>query len=460
MAGCNLVHSDRIMLNIEDASVEMSNLLNTLGYGQELRQKRRDCYKELDRLCEEFWSFNTFEWITVGSKAEGLSRFLESDRDVLLVINNVECLEAGCDVNSIPENISVFRMDTQICYPGHCILLLERGFPLILLLALCENAYGRVLLSSDAIIDILRMGQYFFVREPFFNQRSGPSLPISFGHSIFELVPALRCHCPSLLQKWAARSRHWPPPNIVEKVVSMEAFLTPVGFKNSENKHIEWRICFNTGETELMSNLNDTQLKLYVLLKMIAKHVLKPQHKEITSYMLKNIILWLAENNPQSVFHERSLFFWVRESLLEVRTALSQKQLPYYMLPERNLMAATAMTDMQNRTWIATLTDMIDEGPYIIRRLPKVRQTIISHPEPLFWFYARRIELEIIVLEMLKSVTPHIGGNVLGPIVRNGLLRRMVEILREVLECSEEGPDLPIVYLVFRLIYRVLMDEL
>ena len=138
---------------------------------------------------------------------------------------------------------------------------------------------------------------------------------------------------------------------------------------------------------------------------MIAKDVLKPRHKEITSYMLKNIVLWIAEKNPQPVFHVRSLFFWLREALLELRTALSTKTLAYYMIPERNLMAACGMTDTQNRIWKATLTDMIDEGPEIIRRLPKIRQAIISHPEPLLWFNARKIELEIMTMVMLKKCT-------------------------------------------------------
>ena len=127
-------------LKNEDASVEISTLLNTLGYGLELRQKRREFYRDNDIY------FNTsirnslgdaFELITVGSKAEGLSRFIESDRDILHVINWVKCIDASCDVNSIPENTTVFRMNTQICYPGHCILPLERGFPVFFLLEHC-----------------------------------------------------------------------------------------------------------------------------------------------------------------------------------------------------------------------------------------------------------------------------------------------------------------------------------
>ncbi|KAH3834239.1 uncharacterized protein LOC127880244 [Dreissena polymorpha] len=451
---CNTSSNSRTRISDEDESVELSNVLNMLGYGHELRQKRRECYKDLDRIETAQWGFGNCDFITVGSKAEGISRYLESDMDILCVNNFVKCIEAGCDINSIPENTSVCRMDTTICYPGHCLLLLERGFPLLLLLAMCDNGHGQILLSSDACVNILQMSSHF-LRGPFPNERAGPSLPFTIGYSNADLVYAFRCHCPSILHRWASRSRHWPPFNIVEKVVSMGAFLTPVGFKGSENNHIEWRICFNTGEAELMINLNDAQIKLYVLLKMIGKDVLKPRHKEITSYMLKNIVLWLAEKNPQSMFHEKSLFFWIRESLLELRTALSKKQLPYYMIPERNLMAATGVTDTQNRRWIATLTDMLDEGPAIIRRLPLIRQAIISHPDPFIWYNTRRIELEIILLESIKSGLYSNGNylvNMFDYLLRNSLMWRFVVIVNEVFT-NLSGKEIMDTYSVFELFH-------
>ncbi|KAH3869104.1 hypothetical protein DPMN_032263 [Dreissena polymorpha] len=179
---------------------------------------------------------------------------------------------------------------------------------------------------------------------------------------------------------------------------------------------------------------------------MIAKVILKPRHKEETSYIMKNIVLWLAENNPQSMFNERSLFYWIRESLLELRTALSKKHLQYYMIPDRNLMAANGLTDEQGRLWIATITDMIHEGPNMILRLPMIRQAIISHPEPLLWYNRTRIELEIIVLEVIKSVPPTgcFFTYILHHLDRHGLLNRWAEILADIDEkiSYEERPDM------------------
>ncbi|KAH3778964.1 hypothetical protein DPMN_180443 [Dreissena polymorpha] len=36
--------------------------------------------------------------------------------------------------------------------------------------------------------------------------------------------------------------------------------------------------------------------------------------------------------------------------------------------------------EKQQRTWITIITDLINEGPILVLRLPKIRQAIVSHP--------------------------------------------------------------------------------
>lgn len=57
----------------------------------------------------------------------------------------------------------------------------------------------------------------------------------------------------------------------------------------------------------------------------------------VTSFMMKNIVFWLAEKNPQSQFRPKPLMFWIRKALEELKAAAIQGHLPYYMIPERNL---------------------------------------------------------------------------------------------------------------------------
>ncbi|KAH3864947.1 hypothetical protein DPMN_027980 [Dreissena polymorpha] len=318
--------------------------MNILGSGPEIRQKRRDTYKEHDRLLNK-WNNGLPLFITAGSKAEGLTRLYESDTDTIYVLPNAVCLENSFDQSNIPCHITILKMNLQKTSAGYCKVILERLAPVgasAISESLCEHERGSPLLSSELFVTHFRnVHAPGAVHYP----RAGPSLPYSNGPYKNDRVYAIRCHCPKIMQTWANRTRHWPPSYIVEKVVAMGAFVTPIGYKGSEHSHVEWRICFNTAETELVNNLNDTQIKLYVLLKMIVKNILKPQKKEITSYTMKNIVLWLTENNQFSLFHSGSLFHWLHEGLDILRTAISTRQLHYYMIPERNLMETSELNN-------------------------------------------------------------------------------------------------------------------
>ncbi|KAH3733082.1 hypothetical protein DPMN_039506 [Dreissena polymorpha] len=427
--GHSSLYSRHSQNHVENMSMEICTIMTRLGYGEEMRRLRVEKYREMNRLADTRSSHAIH--VIAGSKAEGLTCHLESDLDMLHVWKGVLCVEAGINLHTIPDDIDVFRMDTRV-YPGHCRLLQERRahtrFTQIQN-SLCDNGYGAVLLSSSLFLD--ECSASFTRSEIVEHERAGPSLPATMkGVYHFDRVPALRCHCPIILQRWAARTRHWPSPVIVKKVESLGAYLTPVGFKGSDYQHMEWRMCFNTGETELVNNLNSTQTQVYVMLKMILKDVLKPCKKEVTSYVIKNIVLWQAENNPQHNFYKRSFLYWLHDGLRDLKTAIVTQQLSYYMIPERNLMAASGLQDKQQSKWVADITDMMDEGPNVILRLPKIRQAIVASPEPMLWFSKIRMEFEMLCLENLIN---RIGQDEHNAILQQ-IMRRQVEILMEVVQ--------------------------
>ncbi|KAH3875369.1 uncharacterized protein LOC127869397 [Dreissena polymorpha] len=385
----------------ENFSVEVNTILNCLGYGPDIRRFRRESYRFRDKVLNRRESKDKVMCVTVGSKLEGLTSFFESDTDCIILHSRVVCLETGVDPNAIANNISIFKMDTRSCYAGHCKQLLVRIAPGH------HPAFSNSIVvdpSGNRIFSNLKLVTEFqkapmppsAVSYP----RAGPSIPVSVGAYHQDTVHAIPCYCPSILERWAKRQpRHWPPTEIVQKVVSQGAFLVPTGFKGSEHKDEEFRICFNTGENELVSNLNDTQVKIYVLLKMVVKEVLKPQKKEVSSYVVKDIVLWQAESNPQYLFHERSLLHWLHEGLSELRAVVSSRQLQYYMIPERNLMAHCGLDDEQQQTWVKTITEMMNEGPKLLLRFMKIRKAIISYKQPLQWYSKMRTELELLQLK-------------------------------------------------------------
>ncbi|KAH3875699.1 hypothetical protein DPMN_038974 [Dreissena polymorpha] len=54
-----------------------------------------------------------------GNKAEGLTSFLESDRDEMFLLNSMICLEDGVPAYTYPMEITVLRSYSRVSYPGH-----------------------------------------------------------------------------------------------------------------------------------------------------------------------------------------------------------------------------------------------------------------------------------------------------------------------------------------------------
>ncbi|KAH3793251.1 hypothetical protein DPMN_146758 [Dreissena polymorpha] len=80
---------------------------------------------------------------------------------------------------------------------------------------------------------------------------------------------------------------------------------------------------------------------------------------------------------------------------------------------------------------------MMDEGLRSILRLPKIRQAIIAHPEPLRWYSGRRIEVEMLQLihmyrrfQCMDVETDDVETNSILLVIH----KRKTEILQEVLQ--------------------------
>ena len=52
---------------------------------------------------------------------------------------------------------------------------------------------------------------------------------------------------------------------------------------------LQWRICFTQAEISLVETFNDTQIKVYAVMKNLSKHVFKTVCRGVTSYVMKNV---------------------------------------------------------------------------------------------------------------------------------------------------------------------------
>ncbi|WAR30234.1 LOW QUALITY PROTEIN: hypothetical protein MAR_032776 [Mya arenaria] len=171
---------------------------------------------------------------------------------------------------------------------------------------------------------------------------SGPALTKHDGYSSSDIVFAFQCICQrQLLFEWIHRPRQhtWPSRELMQAIPKLPAYLVPapVGCKSSENKHMEWRVCF-TGEQKLIESFTESQYKLYILLKLINKHELKSICEDMSSYVMKNIVFWLVESKAQHFFTRENLFVELISSLHMLQQAIRDNHLFYYMIAGRNLL--------------------------------------------------------------------------------------------------------------------------
>lgn len=142
-------------------------------------------------------------------------------------------------------------------------------------------------------------------------------------------------------QKWITRKRRhdWPPKNIIEKISKMKCHMVPVGNSRSGNFSLEWRISFSLGERELVWNFNDTQVQCYVLLKQLIKKNIEPiAPDQLSSYHIKTIMFWMAEEQGMSMWYKENLLGCVTECLNRLSHCVNTHKLKHYFYAENNLL--------------------------------------------------------------------------------------------------------------------------
>lgn len=377
-------------------SRHLSWVLDMQGYSPLQRQIRQNYYKKMDTLKNSQDPQHT--QITVGSKGEGLTSIYESDTDILIIPNNVVVVDDLKAKGDYPRDIKVLQMNNRLSYPGHCLLLLTGEGPRAdewESKGIMDFGNG-VKLLTNRVISMASVNIPSTVER----QRSGPSTMFVVDEAPMDIVISFRCKTPSFIRHWVKRQREygWPPEEVIREISEMEVNLVGTGFTGSETKDVEWRVCFNPIEVLLMTSLNDTQTKLYVLLKMVLKTILKPQQKELTSYDMKNLVLWMAEMNPQVVFYEESLVDWLFKCLRLLKRSIQQGCIPYYMIPERNLLAGK-MKQCQKERLLRRMSAVIKRGPSSLLKCPKLYNAlVVVEPKQLYWLGKRRDLLEVLEL--------------------------------------------------------------
>ena len=300
----------------------------------------------------------------------------------------------------------VFLMDTKNVAAGYAILKVVH---------LDENFNGK---EGEAIFvhaQMLRDGETIISSEQFLSKNyeededtatiAGPALRSFRDESIGSLweidaVFSIPCICKRINHAWVSRKRKfdWPSKELIAEISKLDGHVVPVGFKGSHTSGIEWRICYTLAEIKLVQSFNETQIKLHALLKIVGKRLLQTKCSDITSYILKNIILWMTEKMPTEKFQTKNLFGLLRVALKFLKQTIQKRCLPNYMIQERNLYDGK-LTENERINVIKVLDELICGKNFIenykeLELLSKYIHIATCKPDLIEYMDVNRLQLE------------------------------------------------------------------
>ncbi|XP_060562592.1 uncharacterized protein LOC132722167 [Ruditapes philippinarum] len=324
----------------ENLSLMLSEVLHDIGVNERIvmRRRRHSILREtMNNITFRLTDNNRTKYY-LGSQSEGTTTIgLHSDIDILICIHDFNIMQDWSEWEHGKFNFLMIQDENTT--PGYCFLqLLRDDVPLPHTVIPDEHHItdrsGRILLKNTVINDLIRgtVGH-------------GPSLYDQGqpGFSDTDYVFALPCK--TWLQSalgWLNRQGigRWPTQKMRRYAANTWCFVVPTGSKVSEYPELEWRISTSLAERCLMLDLNVTQIRCYVLLKMILKYVLYPRGIiNISSFMCKTVLLHCIENTELCIWKENNLFTCLTHCLLELHSCVQNCHCSHFIIRENNLMA-------------------------------------------------------------------------------------------------------------------------
>ena len=242
-----------------------------------------------------------FTLITSGSIGEGL-QMKGSDIDIMIVFKDVNVYE---DINSARVNSAetciAMEMENNKLGFTHLRLLCSKK---IFILEMCAKVGNDFYLSSQLCKSM------FIGQSKATSIVHGPCLSDKDGRFDFAFSLHSRQWI-SIANQWVTRCNHsWPSSDVKSHIIYHGVLFVPIGSKGSTNEHIEWRISFSVGEKLLIYSFTHTQLLCYALMKILIKDVVSRDSRckdLICSFYIKNIIFWISEEIPLSIWRPENL---------------------------------------------------------------------------------------------------------------------------------------------------------
>ena len=338
-------------------SNKLCNILDSIGYSGDTRRFLRESnttMEVLDTLCiklaDRDFSCNIFGSQSEGTHVTTQMSKLDACVSYLFCRNDCEVIHDISDA-SPKKKLDLLMVSDEISRPGYVKLqVVLDGVPQTTKTCkheLPENTkpdYKNRICVYQTHPDMLRVDKHMGLET---------TTKMITGQSDI-LYDSYRCGSwPDVAKSWQNRARqyNWPSRYDLEQMKTLGILLVPVGCFDSIERHLEFKICFLLQERYLMDNLNQTQHKCYVLLKMINNSIITHFVKEpaLVSYHLKMCLLNVIENTEGDIWVPRNLLSCVRHCLNCVLKCTISGMCANYFIPEENLFRGRIHGELQSK---------------------------------------------------------------------------------------------------------------
>ncbi|KAH3740422.1 hypothetical protein DPMN_047128 [Dreissena polymorpha] len=330
----------------------MFDTLDDSGAGKETLLERRRTYlrrEQIEKITYQIKGLNR-ECFHFGSQSEGTTTpGLQSDIDFLYSNHTFNIMTIWEDWKAGLDNLLMLHDNTTP--PQQYLLQDIQDYTPEPATSLTDDRCvrkdsGQILFSAE------RWKQHIEYETRHMGEatKNGPSVSVVPN---WDIVQA--CHIRKPLpeiQHWIDRCRgkHWPPVQLLEAARIAPCFLVPAGHPDSDYKREEWRLSPNLIERMLIFSFNMTQIKCYIVLKLIKKSLFANIVGDaITSFHCKTIMFFTIERTHPSLWCEHNLMFVLLLCLHVLRRWLRLGRLPHYIIEGVNLFDGKLSKLLQKR---------------------------------------------------------------------------------------------------------------
>ncbi|XP_045204676.2 uncharacterized protein LOC123557324 [Mercenaria mercenaria] len=333
------------LCQIPDFDNKLSEVLDEIGVNDEMVQRRRRnelLSETLGTIVTKLRGYDRPEY-HFGSRSEGTTTVgLQSDIDRLYCVKDINVVQNRKELQ--PEDSSntmnLLMVQDDSIAPGYCHLevLNEK----------LQYSSEDVTLKNDHYIRV-RDGRIFYKNTvmqdfiPGHGERHGPSWAgtSQTGFTDQDTVAAFHCKTwPYQARDWLNQSSlgGWPTDEMKRKCMNAGCFVVPTG--SSPDIEMEWRISTSIAERQLVFSLNITQLRCYILMKMLIKTFMKETQKnKISSFMCKSVLLYCIESSLPDEWQKSNLSQCLIKCLERLKACIREERCPHFIIPKNNLMA-------------------------------------------------------------------------------------------------------------------------